>query len=343
MNTNMPRVKNCVRLVVLFALMTALTLPFAPAEAQKSENAKGVILITDKNGATSQTISLTLKLRIKVGGVERELPLSNILSIQFGSPASEKEADTIITGLASIQGKDRVSRDLAVEGLTDIGVPVLSPLIALLKDTDLREPSPLYKLFSRVMPGYADNIDRNLDMIRLVDGETVRGTVVTKELKLFTGEYSSTTLQLNTLRRIAMRREIIEKTFEVHCLRNSTQTEFLDAGITLRAESKVVGSASGFARLSFNEDGWTSGPDGKSTAGPRHSDLLVDGFPYGALVGRVGASGKRWLAGSKFQNSGLGFGRLAFAINDNEHWQNNVGSYRLKLRVYRGYDTGDPQ
>ena len=343
MNATISRVKKCKCLFVLLALMTALSLPFVPSKAQKNEKAKGAILIIDKNGATSQTISLTLKLRIKVGGVERELPFSNILSIQFGSPASEKEADKIKAGLMSIQGKDRVNRDLAVESLTDLGVPVLSPLIALLKDTDLREPSPLYKLFSRVMPGYADNIDRNLDMIRFVDGETVRGTVVTKELKLFTGENKLIALPLNTLRRIAMRRELIEKTFEVHCLRNSTQTEFLDTGIILSSESKVVGYASGFARLSFDEDGWTSGPDGKSTAGPRHSDLLVDGFSYGALVGRVGASGKRWLAGSKFQNSGLGFGRLAFAINDNEHWQNNVGSYRLKLRIYHGYDTGDPQ
>ena len=33
------------------------------------------------------------------------------------------------------------------------------------------------------------------------------------------------------------------------------------------------------------------------------------------------------------EKSALGEGRLYVVINDNEHWQNNVGSYRLKLSV----------
>jgi hypothetical protein len=39
----------------------------------------------------------------------------------------------------------------------------------------------------------------------------------------------------------------------------------------------------------------------------------------------------------------LGEGRLYLAINDNSHWQNNIGSFRVKLRVTDAYDVGDPQ
>jgi hypothetical protein len=30
-------------------------------------------------------------------------------------------------------------------------------------------------------------------------------------------------------------------------------------------------------------------------------------------------------------------------INDNEHWQNNIGSYRVRLRATNAYDVGEPQ
>ena len=43
-------------------------------------------------------------------------------------------------------------------------------------------------------------------------------------------------------------------------------------------------------------------------------------------------------------SSGIIAVNSAFAvINDNEHWQNNVGAYRLKLSVTDAYDLGEAQ
>ena len=84
---------------------------------------------------------------------------SEILSIHNGAPASDKEKERITADLAAVQGKDRAARDLAVEELTAIGVPVLTPLLTTLKDTDQHEPRPLYRLFERIMPSYADGPD----------------------------------------------------------------------------------------------------------------------------------------------------------------------------------------
>jgi hypothetical protein len=55
----------------------------------------------------------------------------------------------------SIQGTDRAARDIAVAELTDIGLPALTPLLNAYKDRDLREPDALYRVFGRLMPGYA--------------------------------------------------------------------------------------------------------------------------------------------------------------------------------------------
>ena len=61
------------------------------------------------------------------------------------------------------------------------------------------------------------------------------------------------------------------------------------------------------------------------------------------MLGRVGAGGERWFVGSHCERTGLGEGHLYFVINDNEHWQNNIGGYRVRLRVTDVYDIGDPR
>ena len=96
-------------------------------------------------------------------------------------------------------------------------------------------------------------------------------------------------------------------------------------------------------RLSFDIDGWASDADGIKVPGPNYKTNLVDGYPFGSLVGKVGPAGARWLAGRRCRKTGLSAGRLYFAVNDNGHWQNNIGSFQVRLHVTDAYDLGDPQ
>ena len=64
---------------------------------------------------------------------------------------------------------------------------------------------------------------------------------------------------------------------------------------------------------------------------------------FGALVGRGGAKGAVYFVGMKWNGANLPLARLQFAINDNRHWQNNLGSYRVTLRVSDAYDVGEAQ
>lgn len=266
-----------------------------------------------------------------------------MLSINLAADASPREAERITADLAAVQGADRAARDTAVAELTDIGLPAMTPVLNAYKDRDLREPDALYRLFGRLMPGYADTADRSLDLIRLKNGDAIRGRVGAESLAIQPPGDPEVKVPLSSIRSLAVRQARIEKSFEVHALRHCTQIEFLDTGVVIGPQSRVEATAAGYVRLSFAIDGWASDPDGLKVPGPNYKTNLVDGFPFGALVGKIGAIGPRFLVGRHLDKTGLGEGHLYLAVNDNGHWQNNIGSFRVKLRVSDAYDVGDPQ
>lgn len=277
------------------------------------------------------------------GSSSRSLSGETLLSINLATEASSHEAERITADLAAVQGTDRAARDTAVAELTDIGLPVLTPLLNAYKDRDLREPDALYRLFGRLMPGYADAADRSLDLIRLKNRDAIRGQFGAESLAIESPGNPEIKVPLSSIRSLAVRQAMIEKSFEVHSLRHCTQIEFLDTGLVIGPKSRVEATAAGYVRLSFAIDGWASDPDGLKVPGPNYKTNLVDGFPFGALVGKIGATGLRFIVGRRLDKTGLSEGRLYLAVNDNGHWQNNIGSFRVKLRVSDAYDIGDPQ
>lgn len=276
------------------------------------------------------------------------LRVPGLRSFHSGAPASEHEQARIAAGILtiqnSVQSKDRAGRDAAVEELTAIGVPVVTPLLEALKDTDQHEPRPLYRLFERVMPSHADGFDRTRSMVRLADGRAMRVELPAGDLQVRRADGSRTSLPWTTVRTLAVRQKQVHRTMPVHSLRHCTQIEYLDTGVVLTSASKADFAADGFARLSWKEDGWASDPDGlKKPGSPSYKTHLVAGHPFGALVGRIGSKGEVFFIGRKASKSGLPAGRLGLAVNDNAHWQNNVGTYTVTLTATDAYDLGDAQ
>jgi hypothetical protein len=162
------------------------------------------------------------------------------------------------------------------------------------------------------------------------------------ELRATDGKRES--IPWSAIRSLAIRQKLVRRTMPVHSLRHSTQIEYLDTGVVLTSTSTTTMEASGFARLSWGEDGWASDPDGlKKPGSPAYKTNLVAGHPFGALVGRVGAGSDVFFIGKKLTKTGLPAGRLGLAINDNAHWQNNVGTYTVKLAATDSYDVGEAQ
>jgi hypothetical protein len=268
----------------------------------------------------------------------RTIPLAQILSVHSAEPASAGETERIQKDIplliaADQKTSDRIQRDAATADLVAIGLPVMTPLLLTYKDTDQHEPKPLYRLFERIIPSHADQLDRTLSMVRLTNGETIRGKVQA---------FDEGGLNWANIRRMAVKQKSVSRNVEVHSLMHCTKIEWFDTGVGLAEGSKVDSTANGFTRLSWETDGWATDPNGLQKPGPNYKTNLVDGQPFGALVGRVGA-GEMFLLGTKTSKSGLAVGRLLLAINDNGHWQNNLGRYKVRLTVTDAYDLGDPQ
>jgi len=237
-------------------------------------------------------------------------------------------------------GSDHAAMEAAVASLTDIGLPVMTPLLQSFVDTDAHEPDPRYRLFERLVPGYADTRDRTLDLVRLAGGETIRGHWQAGELHLQDVHGETRTVPASSVRRLAILRARVSRTFDLQALHHCTYVGFLDSGVAVTPASHLLVDASGYVRLSFDEDGWATDPDGifEPLPGKRK---LQEGFRWGALLGRVDSAGERWFVGKHLQRGDLGDGRLYFVVNDNEHWQNNIGSYRVHVTVSDAYDLGD--
>lgn len=295
---------------------------------------EATVYVQPKDGAATEMKASIGAIRVSVNGKVRSIPLTSLLSVHNGDAATAAESARIQDGIAAIQGTDRKARDLAVEDLTQIGVPVMTPLLKAYKDTDQHEPKPLYRLFERIMPSHADTLDRELSLIRLTSGEAIRGKVEPFQLG---------SLAWDRIRFFAVRQNSITRRVEVHSLRHSTQIEYFDTAILFTGASRATASASGFSRLSWETDGWATDPNGLQKPGPNYKTNLVDGHPFGALVGRFRGAGEVFFAGKSWTQKAPAEGRLFLAVNDNRHWQNNLGTYRVTVTATNAYDVGDAQ
>ena len=302
------------------------------------------VLIRTVEGTQVEGVTLSRGFGVERDGQKSEAKLAGLLSIHSGMAASEFESGRITQGIAAIQGADRAARDLAVEELTAIGLPVITPLLKAYKDTDQHEPRPLYRLFERLIPSYADGPDRMLSLVRVKGGDAFRAKVADWTIDVKTAAGEKISLPWSKIRSLAVRQKSIERAMQAHSLRHSTQIEYLDTGVALTESSKVNIQARGFVRLSWDTDSWASDADGLKVPGsPAYKSNLTDGQPFGALVGRVGAGGPVFFAGKKAALSGKGAGRLRLAVNDNAHWQNNIGTLSVTMSASDAYDLGDAQ
>lgn len=326
--------------IIGFCAVVAITgTSLRSAEAKTSGRTAWVLT---KEGRSVEGALALDSLVFTVNGSPRKIALRDVRSFHSADPAITPEAARISRGLEAMQGKDAKAVDAAAADLTDLGLPVLSPLLAAYKDTDAHEPDPLYRLFGRVVPGFADAPDRKLDLLRLANGTALRGKLVPVELRLTGADGAVTVIGASDLRRLAIRQPSVERTFDLQALRHCTYVGWLDSGLAVTPTSQLKADAAGYVRLSFDEDGWACDPDGIADPLPGKR-RMQEGFRWGAILARVGATGARWLVGKHVEKSVPAAGRLYFVVNDNEHWQNNIGAFRVHVRVTNTYDLGEPQ
>src|SRR5947208_15778231 len=118
----------------------------APILASEPRADRHIAWVFTRDGRSLEGVVNGLSLSVTVAGSPRAVKLTEILSVNFANDPSASESDRITNLLAVIGGKDRAISDVAVEEMTEIGLPVMSPLLAAYKDTDAHEPNPFYRL-----------------------------------------------------------------------------------------------------------------------------------------------------------------------------------------------------
>jgi hypothetical protein len=298
------------------------------------------VWILKRDGQVIEGRAAFKSLVVNVDGKSEKVNLDRLLSVSMAAPATPEEARRIAADLALVSGKDFKACEAASERLSDLGLPALTPVLKSYEDRDGHLPDPLYRLFARIIPGYADRMDRSLDLVRLQGGDAVRGKLGPATLTL-EGASGPISLPTADIRRLAVKQTAIDVVFDLQAMRDCTYVSWLDTGIKVGPASQVRSDAGGLVRLSYDEDGWACDPDGIADPLPGKR-RLQEGFRWGAILGRVGTSGDRWLVGKHIDKTAPAAGRLYYVINDNEHWQNNIGSYRVRLHVTDAYDLNDP-
>jgi hypothetical protein len=289
---------------------------------------------------------------ITIAGKEgpREIPFGELLSLHTAHAPSEHEATVIEEHLAQI-GREKIFKEdleYSLDVLTEIGLPLQTPLLERLTDDDgiRSSSSPRYRLYSRIMPRRADGLDRTLDMARLKGGEIMRADLVDRAITVtpLAGDESEPaspiTLEAGQIRRLAVMQKSITREVELDSLRHCLFVGFMDTGVFVTPESSLTADAEGFIRIDFQGDGWATDPDGIHVPPPTKRPLN-EGFRWGAILGRVGPAGQYWFVGKHVEKEDLTTGRLYFVINESHHWENNIGSFRMKIVVKNGFDVGE--
>ncbi len=307
------------------------------------------IRTTDGQDILGTTVATGITIGAE-GEAARELAFDQLLSLHTAHAPSRHEQGVIEEHLTLIGtpkiSKERVEQSLDL--LTEIGLPLQTPLLEQLTDDDgIRAgSSPRYRLYSRIMPRRADGLDRTLGMVRLKGGDIVRTNLVDRPITVTPlakeGEEppSPLTIEANQIRRLAVLQKSITRNVELDSLRHCLFVGFLDTGIFVTPESSLTADAEGFIRIDFQGDGWSADPDGIHIPPPTKRPLN-EGFRWGSVLGRVGPAGNHWFAGKHVDKSDLTTGRLYFVISESHHWENNIGSYRMKIVVKNGFDVGE--
>jgi len=60
------------------------------------------------------------------------------------------------------------------------------------------------------------------------------------------------------------------------------------------------------------------------------------------VLARAGSAGEVFFVGRQQNKAGV-TGRLQLCVNDNGHWQNNVGAFTVRMTATSAYDLGEAQ
>jgi hypothetical protein len=258
------------------------------------------------------------------------IPLRDIRRIDLGLhlPAGlEVQIDQSIRLLSSNAYKER---DDATKGLIQAGHLAYPFLKKASRSSDLEVTNRVAGLMKRIADKHPPELLRmkEEDVIHTTEFPVI-GRIASPTIKAHSAHFGELALKLSDLRTVHLRGGGGECELTVDASKHgSAPDQWLDTGVNVDVNIRLVIQGEGQVDL------WPQGP-GQYITTPKGYTTAGKGSTYmaGALVGRVGDTGKVFLIGERYDGAPGDEGRLFVHIVPSP-WNNaSTGSYRVRVHT----------
>lgn len=316
----------------LLTTIIALGLVMGPTtDAQPSPKPNSAEIRLD-DGSSVRMMLLVPAVEIETKYGRLVVPVADIRKIEFGLhvPAESQIAiDRSVKRLASPSHKERTtaSADLLTHG--HFAAPALRVASrAPDQETSTRAIEVLRLIGERVS---ADLVNlRDVDVIHTQD-YPIHGKILATTLKATSPHFGEVALSLSGMRSVTMRHHGGRHEVTIDATKHGQNlNDWMDAGVIVDTDHRLSIQAEGQVDLWPQGPGqYVSAPKGYNTAG------LGGEFMAGALIGRIGENGKRFLIAERFDAALKEEGRLYLLIVPSP-WRNaSSGGYKVRIQVDR--------
>jgi len=268
----------------------------------------------------------SLEVQTKYGKLT--IPVSDIRKVEFGLHVPAEVSQQINQSIKRLASDVYKERDSATKELIQVGhfaFPMLQKAtssgdqevayraVGLIKQISERVPAELLKL-------------RDEDVIHTSEF-TVIGRITSPTIKAHSPHFGEVTLKLSELRTMHVKQQGGKQELIVDATKHgSALDQWCDTGITVDTALRISIAADGQVDL------WPQGP-GQYVTAPKGYNTAGKGgqFMAGALIGRIGESGKMFYIGDRYEGPATEEGRLLLQIVPSP-WNNaSSGQYRVRI------------
>ena len=303
------------------ALILAMALTTSAANAQSKPFAD--VKLDDGSSVRLSILHDVIDVQTKYGKLA--IPVSDIRRIEFGLHIPIETQIAINRNLKRLGSQLHKERESASAELLGAGHFAISSLRTASKGTDqevaLRAAAVLATL-GETLPGRLLDLP-DYDVVYTLDG-TVRGKVIIASgIKATSPHFGEVTLQVAGIRSIIVRSTIVRSEIVVDAAKHGEA--WLDTGVDVYGQIHVT--ASGTVDL------WPQTPGQHVSGSPKGFTTAGKGgqFMAGALIGRIGESGKAFFIGDRYDGFVADEGRLYLQIVQNPWNGTSAGTYSVKV------------
>jgi hypothetical protein len=303
---------------------------FSPAQEPTSPARPSIAEVRFSDGSIVRMTLLqeTIEVQTKYGKLN--IPVTDIRRVEFGlhvTPELNQQITQSIKRLASDVYKER---DVASKDLIQAGHYAFPLLHKASKSGDQEVAYRAVGLIKQISERTSPDLlkIRDEDVIQTSEF-TVIGRISSQTLKAHSPHFGEVSLKLSELRMMHVRQHGGKADLTVDAAKHgSALDQWCDTGIVVDAGQRIIVTGDGQVDL------WPQGP-GQYMTQPKGYNTAGKGgqFMAGALVAKIGESGKAFYVGERYEGVAGEEGRLYVLIVPSP-WNNaSTGNYRVRVQT----------